>query len=536
MYNAIKKLILISCSVGFILTLVILVIFRGNMNVYKANVFSISNALLLVFGLIILALTLFINLKFGNKIESLLRKNTVLLLSISLFLLLAVRLCICYFGYFTPGWDAGTILKTTESLVRGTDVADPDYYSMFPNNLLIVWIYTIISKIAVHLGIGNIGLSLLAFQSVICVTSVLMVFLITKDMTGSLKTAWFAYLTAFILIGLSPWFLVAYSDATGIVLPLVVVRLYQISGKCRKHICIYILRVLLGLVSAASFYIKPQLLISFIAVIIIDIAGLFKPKTGIKELKSTIANTVSVLIGVALFLTVYRLLITPSLNIEIDPEKSVSVKHYIMIGLNDSTDGIYSDPDYQYARSFDTREERDEAEMDRAMQRLEAYDTAGLLSHLADKHVENYGDGTFAWGVEGEFFEGWGVRTESGIGKIIRFTISGDGLKYKIFTNTFQMIWLTVMFLVVFVACSGFSDKKRPASDASLDIDVLLIMVLSIIGLTLFELLFEARARYLFCYAPVYVILAAVGYRNISHMLFLKHKGSSVITYPQTIS
>lgn len=519
MYNAIKKSILISCSVGFILTLVILVIFRGNMNVYKANVFSISNALLLVFGLIILALTLFINLKFGNKIEGFLRKYTGILLSVSLLLLLVARLCICYFGYFTPGWDAGTILKTTISLVKGTDVADSDYYSMFPNNLLIVWIYTIIGKIAVHFGIGNIGLALLAFQSVICVTSVLMVFLITKDMTGSLKAAWFAYMTAFILIGMSPWFLVAYSDATGILLPLVVVRLYQISGKCRKHICIYILRVLLGLVSAASFYIKPQLLISFIAVIIIDIAGLFKPKTGIKELKSTIANTVSVLIGVALFLTVYRLLITPSLNIEIDPEKSVSVKHYIMIGLNDSTDGIYSDPDYQYARSFDTREERDEAEMDRAMQRLEAYDTAGLLSHLADKHVENYGDGTFAWGVEGEFFEEWGIRTESGIGKIIRFTISGDGLKYKIFTNIFQTVWLTVMFMIALLPCSViFRDNDHSKNDP-LDMDALLILALSVIGLTIFELLFEARARYLFCYAPYYVIMASVGCRELCRVL-----------------
>lgn len=36
-------------------------------------------------------------------------------------------------------------------------------------------------------------------------------------------------------------------------------------------------------------------------------------------------------------------------------------------------------------------------------------------------------------------------------------------------------------------------------------------MMLSIIGLTIFELLFEARARYLFTYAPVYIILGTLG-------------------------
>ena len=35
--------------------------------------------------------------------------------------------------------------------------------------------------------------------------------------------------------------------------------------------------------------------------------------------------------------------------------------------------------------------------------------------------------------------------------------------------------------------------------------------MLSILGLTLFEQLFEARARYLYSYTPVYILLAAVG-------------------------
>ena len=40
---------------------------------------------------------------------------------------------------------------------------------------------------------------------------------------------------------------------------------------------------------------------------------------------------------------------------------------------------------------------------------------------------------------------------------------------------------------------------------------LLLVMMLSVIGLTMFELIFEARARYLFTYAPVYILLGIGG-------------------------
>ena len=39
--------------------------------------------------------------------------------------------------------------------------------------------------------------------------------------------------------------------------------------------------------------------------------------------------------------------------------------------------------------------------------------------------------------------------------------------------------------------------------------------MLTIIGLSLFELLFEARARYLYIYAPFYILLAVYGVREI---------------------
>ena len=116
MYNAIKKTILIATSTGLIITLLILVIFREYMYVFAANTFTIPNIVLLILGLCILIPFFFIDRNRGKEIEKFLNKYTVIILAVSLALLLGVRLLVCVEGYFTPGWDAGTILGTTTSL------------------------------------------------------------------------------------------------------------------------------------------------------------------------------------------------------------------------------------------------------------------------------------------------------------------------------------------------------------------------------------------------------------------------------------
>ena len=45
--------------------------------------------------------------------------------------------------------------------------------------------------------------------------------------------------------------------------------------------------------------------------------------------------------------------------------------------------------------------------------------------------------------------------------------------------------------------------------------EAVLVIALSIIGLTMFETLFEPRARYFYIYVPFYVILAPIGLQNV---------------------
>ena len=182
--------------------------------------------------------------------------------------------------------------------------------------------------------------------------------------------------------------------------------------------------------------------------------------------------------------------------------------HYLMMGLNSSNHGIYLYDDYIFSQSFETNAERDRADLEEAKNRIVAYGPAGFLDHLNQKQLINYTDGTFAWTKEGNFFLEEAEWAQNRVSDLVRSFIRPDGANYNLFKIFKQFIWVTLLFFLLFApACSrdgsGIAGNK-----------LIFTMMLSIIGLTIFELLFEARARYLFTYAPIYVILGVWGMRN----------------------
>ena len=118
--------------------------------------------------------------------------------------------------------------------------------------------------------------------------------------------------------------------------------------------------------------------------------------------------------------------------------------------------------------------------------------------------------------MEGGFFSGDPDWAQNGISDFIRSYIKPDGNHYLLFITTKQLMWVIILFSQLFVIAYRQTGKK---SDGEF---LLMPMLLSIIGLTLFNLIFEARARYLFCYSPIYVILMVWGIRNVYNFLFEK--------------
>lgn len=100
-------------------------------------------------------------------------------------------------------------------------------FSVYPNNLLLVWIYSIVLKLNDVIGtpIAN-GTMLLALFQCIFVTGAGACLYKTVRHFADQKIAWIAYGFYFILGGLSAWIMIPYSDSTGIIFPVFLFWLY----------------------------------------------------------------------------------------------------------------------------------------------------------------------------------------------------------------------------------------------------------------------------------------------------------------------
>ena len=94
------------------------------------------------------------------------------------------------------------------------------------------------------------------------------------------------------------------------------------------------------------------------------------------------------------------------------------------------------------------------------------------------------------------------VKADGILRTAIHSFITPEGANYVRWLKALQLLWILVL---TFAALSGARGilKERGA--------VLSAVMLSIIGLILFELLFEAKARYLFTFLPLFLITAGDG-------------------------
>ena len=121
-----------------------------------------------------------------------------------------------------------------------------------------------------------------------------------------------------------------------------------------------------------------------------------------------------------------------------------------------------------------------------------------------------YSDGTFAWGMEGVFFYQLYDCPNNAAAPFMRSLFYRNGDNYMVFVTLEQFVWILVLLLCM---CSSFSMVKGKRNE-------LLLLMLSLIGLTIYLLLFEVRARYLYTYVPIFCILAASGKQQIHDIVY----------------
>ncbi len=504
LYRATEKCISLLFTLLLGTTLVLILFFEKGMDHYLKKDLGTDNLILFIIGIIavaiITAVLIFVDRRVLKSFFANTGRNkvflTITLLTLLLFILETVY---CKNAFFYSDWDPAGVLDCVYKLHRGMKAeVSLDYFSAHPNNLMLVIIYSAVLKIAALFGTDSV-LSLVIFQVLIFSLAGVLLFYIANDIFSFRAAVYIWFVYAF-WIGFDPYIFITYSDAVGMIIPLMAIRVFMCWDKKGMKV---LPPLLLGLITGFGFSLKPQTVIPCIASMILIFVIILSKKE-----KGLLRTGVLFLISLVFMLFIINRVLYPSLDLELDKNKSFSLSHYLMMGLNSETDGVYSNEDTEFTNSIEDPDERKRENLRVAGERLKAYGPGGLAEHLMKKQMVNFSDGSFSWGIDGNFFAGPvlgdmpEVKAEGLIRAAIHSLITPEGTNYIRWLKVMQLVWILI---ITFAALSGARGILRNRGA------VLSSVMLSIIGLILFELLFEAKARYLFTFLPLFLISAGDG-------------------------
>lgn len=423
------------------------------------------------------------------------KKKLFLIMAAASALVYAIQLIIIKHIWFETGWDVTCVYHDAVHRAEdGTLLGAHEYFVISPNNIMLTFVFSNICRILYLLGIRGYYPILCCIGAMLVNSSGFLVFAAAHKLSRSVKTALATWCVYTVLIGLSPWMCVPYSDVYAIWFPIVIFYLYLLSpeklpGKAAKWIGI-------GFLSKFGYEIKPTVSIITIAIVLLLLVHLFEKK----ERKNTLAALLFLAIGflVGIGFSIYA---EKYMGFLPDRDKDLPVAHYLMLGQNDNTYGVFSGTDRSFTLQFDTKEEKIANNLRVAKERVLARGLAGNIRFYLIKNMVNYDNGTFSWAYEGEFFKDVSVR-EDRLSLFLRNIYYPEGKYHRIYSTFCQGIWILMLAGSVGIVF----DRNRMEFAAP---------ALAILGLTLFLLLFEARARYLFLYTPVYLLLGGIGLKNL---------------------
>lgn len=473
--------------------------FMGDRLNYADRVdFGISNIGLLVLGGVIFFYF------FSGKQEK--RNLRIIDLGTLVAVLFIIQQYIIRHTYFLTGWDAGTVNSIANTIVFGGewDGFWTFYIQKYPNNVLLVCIFVVLKHIAAFLHCNPdyflVWINVIAIDFSVVLTGMALRNIIEDEVLVRC-----GLVLIVLLVGLSPWMLIPYSDTFSLPFPILTFCMYlrykETPGRSIAGIC---------LVPVVGMLIKPQCIIPLIAIVL---AELMKNNERIRVAAVVEKTIIFILcIGMAVVISAVAHNIC---GVQKDKDAQVSYTHYLMMGLNKNSNGSFSFEDNDITDSVYGYKEK-QAENWRVIKtRLrDMGGIPGLCDHEVRKLLVNFNDGTFAFGKEGSFYKEVPDRRGE-VGSQWMCSVYWDtGKYYHILAGVLQSGWLIVLSLCL----AGLILDKNALSECQM------MLLLSILGNMAFSILFEARARYQMIFVPMYILFAVSVISGVDSIKFFKRK------------
>jgi integral membrane protein (TIGR03766 family) len=475
--------------------------------------FLFSNITLLKIDILALLILFIIWNVVRKHLVNFIDKNGTRIILICSVVLFFTQIYVSYNIYFLTGWDAGgAVIPAARAIAFGMPVNNFNYYfSLYPNNISLVWIFSSVLKLSSKLGLSNWGNGLMLLITINCFISSLSSFLTYKCVEKLIDKRWavFSWIMYFLLVGTSPWVVITYSDPFALFLPILIFFIYSrdVSNKYN-----FIKWFLIGILSFLGYGIKPQVIILLISIGIIEIWR-FLFLSNAEKMKKCIMLA-ALILSFVLSNNLYKVMCKQT-GFNIDKKMALGASHFAMMGMNEKCGGYYSFEDVRYSNSFTEPAERSKANIKVIKERLKNFGAQGYKKFLMKKTLVNYGDGTFAWSMEGGFYNELYADKNKWSSPVLKSFYYSDGSNYKKTSTLQQAVWIAAVASML-----GLIFIKKQQMDRNTA-----VLMLTILGLTVFQLLFEARARYLYSYSPIYICLSILGLKNIVFIVnkFIQH-------------
>lgn len=489
-----------------------------------------------VLGLLLVGF--YINGFFSNKLKLLHKSSFYIFVCIMIFIL---QIIVAKAIYFEVGWDVSAIIKNADFLVNNPLAFEHNYFMMYPNNLFLLFIFAIICKISEGLAFIDYKFLLVVINVIMVDLAILFTILSVKKLFNKKATIVSAVLFI-VLFGFSPWIVVPYSDTLSMVFPIAIFYLYlklkdlkndddaikkvEVEGvvnkknkSLKRRTKQFIILISIGILATIGSQIKPTIIIVLIAILIAEFIR------NIKSFKGILALFASIFIVLLSFVTwkgIYNKKIENytinGYNISDRYDVEFPFTHFAMMGLQSvhvenrgTIYGAYVPEDVVFTESIKGKDEKAKANIEEIKRRLKSFGPVGYLKFLVGKGLWVLSDGSFYYGGEGHFMISEPYATGTLATKLQNIFLSyGD--KFFGLVHIFQGAWLLILFLVIY----PLFEKGRFKYDNSL-----FVIRITITGIVLFLLLFEARSRYLINHIPFFILLAGYGF-NLVYERFLK--------------
>lgn len=390
---------------------------------------------------------------------------------------------------FTPAWDLNSVYSGAISWVeQGNIASQQEYFYYFPNNIGLLAVFRVIFG-AAHALFGNSTDYFMAGVIAASISLTVLRFSVIWICKKKMGVTYAIVAMVLMLFCLPLYFggAVFYTDIMSMSAPALFYLLYLYSKDAvswKGRIGWY---VAMALVAAVGMEIKFTVAILVIAVLV---EMLLKDDWR----HFLVMAGVQILVIAGVFAAVNHMVYPSLLDRQQAEKQNTPYLHWVMMGAKG--EGYYNPEDYEFTRSFDDPDARDQAIMEEVKKRYCELGVQGVMNLWKAKTTKDFGDGTYALS---DFLDDSPVN-ETGLHKWILY----DGENYQ----SYQTICMGVHVLIFLLMLAGIVESLCRRGTVAGEH---LAIWLAFFGLWLFLMFWETSGRYFSNYLPVMLIGAVMG-------------------------